>query len=136
MSAGASQLVPSQKLFRFLAVGLGNTLAGLLVIYAAKGFFGVGDVVANVCGYAVGLTLSFILNKTWTFRHRGDFVISAVRFLLSFAVSYALNLATVLGAIHLLDINSYLAQALGIPPYTIAFYLLSKHFAFRKSAGD
>ncbi len=119
---------------KFSVVGVINTLTGLLVIYAGKWFFGLDDVWANAVGYAIGLTVSFFLNKSWTFRHEGELVRSAVRFFISFAIAYPINLGAVLIPINEFGVNSYIAQALGMPPYTIAFFLLSRYFAFRDSS--
>lgn len=116
---------------RFVIVGVVNTLVGLGIIYGCKYFLGMGDLAANVAGYAVGLTVSFVLNSSWTFEYRGPQLAAAIRFLAVFAVSYLLNLATVMGLIHLAAVNGYIAQAAGMPVYTVCFYLLSRSYAFR-----
>jgi putative flippase GtrA len=120
---------------RFLSVGVLNLLFGLLVIYGAKWFLQFGDVAANALGYAAGLALSFTLNSRWTFAYRGARAPAAFKFVLVALLAYALNLLTVLLAIRV-GVNDYLAQALGIPPYTLASYLLSKHLVFRTQAPD
>ena len=84
------------QFIRFLIVGVANTIVGLLTIYAAKWLFAFDDVVANIIGYGTGLTVSFLLNKAWTFRHKGEILKSALRFLASFAVAYPINLGAVL----------------------------------------
>lgn len=118
---------------RFLAVGALNTLVGLSVIFMAKAIAGASDVTANVTGYGVGLVLSFLLNRTWTFGHRGDQWSALGRFLLVFAVAYALNLAVVLLLVRGLQLNSYLSQILGVVPYTVFGYFASRHLVFRNS---
>jgi len=114
---------------RFLLVGVGNTLAGLVIIYLAKAV-GIGDVTANATGYGVGLVLSFVLNKRWTFRHDGPVLSTLMRFIVVIGLAYVANLAVVLGAISVLGINSYIAQALGIPAYTAVAYLGSRWYVF------
>jgi putative flippase GtrA len=42
-----------------------------------------------------------------------------------------MNLLMVLILIQKLELNSYLAQALGIPPYTLTTFLASKFIVFR-----
>ena len=119
------------RVARFLAVGVLNTFVGLAVIYLCKLLLGTGDVISNVIGYAVGLGNSFAWNRRWTFGHSGAALPAAARFMIVFMVAYLLNLATVMAAIHLFAVNSYLAQAIGIIPYTSFFYLGSRWFAFR-----
>lgn len=117
---------------RFGLVGLVNTLCGLAVIYALKWTLGMHDVAANVAGYAVGLTVSYLLNARWTFRYCGSLLAAAHRFILSVGVAYAANLATVGVAIYVVGVNSYAAQAIGIIPYALLTYLASRFFVFRQ----
>ncbi len=120
------------RIARFLAVGVLNTLVGLGVIYLCKWLIGMGDVAANVIGYAIGLANSFAWNRRWTFNHSGAVLPAVLRFLIVFLTAYLLNLATVMAAIHGFGINSYVAQAIGILPYTVFFYLGSRWFVFRR----
>jgi putative flippase GtrA len=120
---------------RFLSVGALNTVVGLLVIYAAKWFWQFSDLAANATGYAVGLGLSFVLNSRWTFAYRGAQWPALVRFLGVTAAAYAMNLLTVMAAIRLGGVDGYIAQALGILPYTVTAYLGSRYIAFRGAEG-
>ncbi|MGH8586828.1 MAG: GtrA family protein [Gammaproteobacteria bacterium] len=112
-------------------MGAANTLIGLAVIYACKRLLGFGDVLANVSGYAVGLTIGFMLNRHWTFGHTGNVRVAALRFLAVFSVAYSVNLLCVLLAIRAAGIDDYVSQAIGILPYTAIFYLGSRLYAFR-----
>ena len=109
-------------------------LVGLLVIYACKWLFHAGDVMANAIGYGVGLVNSFALNSRWTFAYRGPQLPAVVKFLAVAILAYAMNLLTVMLLIRC-GVDSYLAQALGIPPYTLTTYLASKFFVFREPPG-
>ncbi|CKS34551.1 GtrA family protein [Variovorax sp. AB1(2024)] len=120
---------------RFLVVGVANTLVGLSVIFAAKYFFDARDVVANAIGYAVGICVSFTLNSRWTFAYKGDWVPAVVKFFVATGIAYVANLATVVTAIDLLNLNTYLAQAMGMPVYTVTAYLASRYIVFRKVGG-
>ncbi len=115
---------------KFIIVGALNTALGLAVIFAAKALLGWGDLAANASGYSVGLLASFVLNRAWTFRDRGDVSPALVRFLGAFALAYVANLATVFGLRDLANVDSYLAQAAGVVPYTALFFLASRAFVF------
>jgi len=119
------------QFLRFLSVGILNTGVGLLVIFCAKAFGGAGDVLSNALGYSVGLTVSFLANRSWTFRSASSPIVAAQRFILAFFVAYASNLATVMFLIDALQVNSYLSQTAGILPYTLVFFCLNKYFVFR-----
>ena len=116
---------------KFLSVGVVNTIAGLLIIYTAKWFFHLGDIAANACGYSVGLLISFFLNSRWTFAYAGPQLGALVKFLLVALVAYAVNLLTVLTAVHYFELNGYVAQAAGIPPFTLTSFVLNKFLVFR-----
>lgn len=119
------------QLAKFLSIGLANTVFALLIIYAAKWFLGMGDVAANALGYGLGLLSSFSFNRRWTFAHTGPQWPAFVKFLAVALVAYGMNLLTVLTAIHYWGLNDYLAQALGIPPYTLTSFLASKYLVFK-----
>jgi putative flippase GtrA len=121
-----------RRLLRYLSVGVANTLVGLLVIYACKWALGTDDALANLIGYGVGILLGFHVNKKWTFGHEGDYWTSLLRYLGVLACAYLANLVTVLYAIEGLGIDGYLAQPLGIVPYTLIGYLGGYYFAFSR----
>jgi putative flippase GtrA len=125
--------VGATTLLRFLGVGALNTLAGLAIIYAGKGLFRLDDVTSNALGYGCGIALSFALNRRWTFLHTGAAWPALIKFLASIAIAYAANLAAVIAAIHL-GLNSYAAQAIGIPIYTAIAYWGSRRYAFEDVA--
>ena len=124
MAAGVAQFG------RFLGVGAVNALIGLAVIFAAKWFFGAGDITANLAGYTVGILISFTLNRRWTFDSASAWKPAFVKFVAVSGVAYAANLLAVLAAIHWLGFNGYLAQTIGIPVYTLITFLASKHLVF------
>jgi putative flippase GtrA len=115
---------------RFVVVGAFNTGIGLACIFAAKALLGWGDLAANVGGYGVGLITSFALNRTWTFRDRGRISPALLRFLGAFLLAYLANLATVFALRDLAGVDSYVAQAAGVVPYTALFFIASRAFVF------
>ena len=116
---------------RFLVIGLLNTAVGMSVIFACKAWAGFGDALANATGYAVGLCVSFVLNRSWTFDFKGKNSLALVRFLWVFAIAYALNLLTVLVLIDLFGVSSYWAHVIGIIPYTTFSFVANHYFVFR-----
>ncbi|MEL6266900.1 MAG: GtrA family protein [Pseudomonadota bacterium] len=112
---------------RFGLVGIVNTAAGLGTIYLAM-WFGVAPVPANMIGYAVGIVVSFTLNRLYTFK--GPTRPGAVlRFLVCFAISYGVNLA-VLTTVLALGVSPWLAQPIAMVSYTGCFFLISKFYVF------
>ena len=74
-----------------------------------------------------------MLNRRWTFAHTDRLLPALLRFLLVFLGSYLLNIAVVLGLIHL-GCNGYLAHIAGMPLYSVAFYFGCRYFVFPRGA--
>jgi putative flippase GtrA len=125
----------SRSALRYLAVGIVNTIFGLGLIYTTMYLFGLGNAQANMLGYFAGILLSFVLNRRWTFQHKGPTAPAFAKFIVVTVVAYLVNLATVLFLADALGINRYLAQAAGIPPYTLVGYLGARLFAFKTAEG-
>jgi putative flippase GtrA len=116
------------SVWRFAVVGMLNTVAGLAVIFSARAL-GLDEVPANATGYAVGLMLSFTLNRRWTFRHRGPLLALASRFAVVTLVAWLVNLAVLLGLLHL-GVAAVLAQTGAVLSYTVFSYLGYRWWAF------
>jgi putative flippase GtrA len=119
---------------RYALVGVVNSLVGISAIFAVKFFTSAGNVQANLIGYGVGFTCSYLLNSRWTFAYKGPATSGIFKFAAVIFFAYLCNLATVLVAINLFGLDSYLAQALGVLPYTIVGYLGGRFFAFYQSS--
>lgn len=132
---GVSALIPWSAV-RYLLVGVANTIVGLGVIYAVMYFLRFSDATANALGYCVGVGVSFFLNRTWTFRHTGSIAPALARFVGVLLVAYLANLVMVLVLINVIGINRYVAQALGVLPYTAIGYLGSRFVAFRNPIAE
>jgi putative flippase GtrA len=122
--------VLASSVTRFLLVGVINTAVGLSVIFSVQLLTDLGAVWANIIGYAVGLTVSFFLNKRWTFRFNGGIIGPVLRFSVVFLVAYCANLSAVLGLERWTAIGPLWSQALGTVPYSVFFYLGSRLYAF------
>jgi len=124
------------QLIRFLATGVLNTAVGLginVLLYHVAGF---PDAAANFAGYAVGLTVSFIVNRSWTFRSRRSWRATVPRFLAVAGVSYLANLATMLALHRVGGLSIEWANLLAVAPYTVVFYLGSRWFVFPREAAS
>lgn len=115
---------------RFLTVGLLNTLIGYCIIFACMYLAKLSPEVSNFIGYGVGLTISYSLNRKFTFNSNQNRRSEVIRFLVVFLVSYAANYAILLGLIHLLSLNPGVSQVLAGIAYVIASFFLNKYYVF------
>ena len=57
-----------EKLFKFLLVGVINTIVGAGIMFLLYNFFGFSYWISSVCNYIFGGILSFFLNKFFIIR--------------------------------------------------------------------
>ena len=84
------------ELLSFGVVGAFNTLIGFLAIVVLTEGAGWSPVIANMSGFAIGLVVSFSLNKRFTYGRRRAAAGAPFRFIAAFAVAYGLNLAVLI----------------------------------------
>jgi putative flippase GtrA len=119
---------------RFGMVGVINTLAGLSVIYGLMFFTATSAEMANAAGYGVGFTISFSLNKKWTFGHAGKSRDAFLRYAGLAAACYFVNLGVLMMCIHEWGVNRYIGQIFGAASYTTCMFVGSRAFVFPASA--
>ena len=113
--------------FRFLLVGIGNTILGLGVIFGARQFF--TDIVANLIGYLVVVPISFLTHRDLSFKDRGSRRTAFLRYIPTIAAGYAANYAMLTSCLKV-GANPYFAQTLAIGCHVAVTYLLSRVFVF------
>ncbi|RRD25669.1 GtrA family protein [Brucellaceae bacterium VT-16-1752] len=131
-----SMIATLYQALRFGLVGLTNTCIGLFIIYATIYFFGFGPLTANAFGYAIGLMVSFIANRIWTFRDNRSFEKVLPRYLIMAGICYCLNIFTVLIGSHIFGLGPYLVQFLGIGVYTISMFFSCRLIVFNAGSSD
>ena len=116
-------------LSRFAASGVVNGIISFSLIFALMAL-GVPAITANICGYAVGLVSSFVLNRRFVFMANGRLNRELIRFLAAFATSFAANLAVLRMLLALASFNAYVMQVVAAATYTIVMFLLCDAFVF------
>jgi putative flippase GtrA len=119
-----------RQALRFAGVGAVNTAIGFGVICAAMAWLHASPALANVLGYAIGLTISFMLNRNWTFGSRQKFRRQLPKYLLVTAVCYLVNLKLVMTAISTFSANPYWAQLMGVFFYSGSTFVCYRWFVF------
>lgn len=136
MSPPTLSLDSGKQALRFLLTGGLNTLVGFAVIWALL-VAGVPDISANITGYAVGLVLSFFVNRSWTFEQSARPTTREVAlFGFAFAIAYSANLAVIMTGQGMGLSGNPLLHLAGVGVYTIVFFLLSKTVVYAPSRGE
>jgi putative flippase GtrA len=117
-----------KQLVRYGLVGVANTAVGLGVILILQMLLGLDPYSANAGGYAVGLAVSFLLNRAWTFQVSDRPAGRLSRFMLAFAISYAANLGTLTLLID--PVGMVAAQAVAVVVYSTIFFVFCRVYVF------
>ncbi|MEJ8847068.1 GtrA family protein [Variovorax rhizosphaerae] len=125
-----------KQLMRFAAVGVLNTAVGYAVIFGCMYLLGLSAVVSNVLGFAVGLVISYVMNRRFTFRSVASAPREMLRFVLIFLLAYFCNLGVLLLLIKSVGMHEGIAQVpAGIVYFGISF-ILNKYYVFARVAAD
>jgi putative flippase GtrA len=122
---------------RFGLAGLVNTAVGFSVVVLLDPVLGVSPAVANAAGYAVGMTVSFVLSRGFVFRSRTGLPASGLRYLIAVAAAFLLNQAVLrLAGMTLAagSIQHIAAQLMAMATYSIALFVICRLWVFREAA--
>lgn len=126
------------SVYKFVLVGIVNTLFGMSIMFVLYNVFHVSYWWSSAANYFFGSILSYFLNKRFTFKHKGHVASSALRFTLNILVCYLLayGIAKPLILWILSDstktIQENVAMLVGAGLFTTLNYLGQRFFAFGK----
>lgn len=123
-----------------MLVGVVNTLFGMAIMFVLYNVFGVSYWWSSAANYFFGSILSFFLNKQFTFKHEGQLLGSAIKFVLCIVVCYvvAYGVAKPLMASLLsgssVSVQENVAMLVGAILFTALNYLGQRFFAFKNKS--
>ncbi|SMQ68501.1 Putative flippase GtrA (transmembrane translocase of bactoprenol-linked glucose) [Agreia sp. VKM Ac-1783] len=115
---------------RFGAIGgLNNLLSyGIFVALTRAGMPSIG---AATITYATGMVVSYLANRTFTFRHSGNTRRSVLQFIVVNIAGYALNVAILALFVELIGWNALVVQLGAIVIVATGIYLGMRFWVFR-----
>ena len=126
------------KFWKFLAVGVINTLAGSLVMFLMYNLAHCGYWISSAANYVVGSIVSYVLNKKFTFRNKQNSPQTILRFAVSIGACYliaygaAKPLAMRLLSGAPVNVQENLGMVIGMGLYVLLNYAAQRFFAFRE----
>jgi putative flippase GtrA len=119
------------QLTRFGIVGLANNLL-LYLLYLLVTHAGVGYKLAMTILYALGVLITFLFNRNWSFLHDGALSKSLQRYLLLYLVAYMVNWCVLYLLVDLAGWPHQLIQGAMILLLAAALFLLQKFWVFNR----
>ncbi len=130
---GATRKEEYLRILRFCVVGFGNFLIISLTVWIMMHLLGKDVYVANVCAYAIAITVSFVFNKLWVFNsHGGKLVKEILLYLSAFGCAYLLQFVFLFCMVEFVGINEYWAQFAGLFVFGATNFTMNKLLTFRK----
>lgn len=118
---------------RFALVGVINTAIGFACILLGLKL-GLGDYIANAAGYALGLGVSYILNRRWTFKVTSSPSMAEFGWYVAlFVLAYSANLGILAVGRSAGMAGQPLLHLAGLGLYSLLFYVLSRFLVVRES---
>jgi putative flippase GtrA len=108
--------------------GISNALA--YILYVVITLFGVAPVVSMTVIYIVAGGLTFIANKTWTFKSGARTGGTLAKYIVAQLLGYFTNRLLLAGLHYCLGVPHYFAQLLGMGLVAIELFLLSRYYVF------
>ncbi len=124
---------------RFGLAGLLNTAVGVAVIALLDPVMGLPPPLANAVGYAVGVSVGFVLNRGFVFRSRTGLPASGLRYLIAASGAFVLNqlVLHVAGlALGAGPVRHLAAQLMAMAAYSVAMFFLCRLWVFRPAANS
>ena len=117
------------ELTRYIVVGVvSNMMLYLTFLWLTKS--GLEHKIAMSFIYVVGLLLTFVFNKAWTFSHSGHLRLTFFRYVLLYAMGYVINLSVMLVMVDLLGYSHEWVQGMMILVVALMLFVMQKAWVF------
>lgn len=128
--------------FKFLLVGVVNTLVGNGIMFLLYNLCGVGYGISTAANYVVGSIVSYFLNKYYTFKQTKKSLKEVIKFIINIALCYAAAYGVARPLAYLvftnlsLNLKDNLAMLTGSGIFIVLNYFGQRFFAFKNNEKD
>ena len=128
--------------FKFLLVGVVNTLVGNGIMFLLYNLCGVGYGISTAANYVVGSIVSYFLNKYYTFKQTKKSLKEVIKFIINIALCYAVAYGVARPLAYLvftnlsLNLKDNLAMLAGSGIFIVLNYFGQRFFAFKNNEKD
>jgi putative flippase GtrA len=119
-----------RQFVRFAIVGVVSNALLYAAYLMLTLFLGLEHKLSMTLVYVVGVILSFVANRSWSFDHRGMAHTAFVRYAVANVIGYLLNLAILVLAVDRLNLPHEGVQAVAIVLVALCTFLLHRYWVF------
>jgi putative flippase GtrA len=119
-----------RKIITFGFVGVAASVLHFVVAVAAMRVFGAPILLANLFGFVIAFSLSYVGHYKWTFQSSANHKVSAPKFAVTAVMGYLVNNVTLIILISATDVelSLFILIAIGVSAATV--YLFSNRWVF------
>lgn len=129
-TAALVKRLAQHKLGKFVVVGIVNNLIGYGA-FVALSLLGVAAIPAMTLSYGIGMIVSFVGNRKWTFGHRGSLGPSLVKFAVANSVGYGVNFGLLWLFVGQLGLSQIPVQFFATGCVALCTFLMMRLWVFR-----
>lgn len=116
--------------FRFVIVGVINTIIGYSIIMFLFHLIGLTYSLSYFLSYMIGIIISFFLNRQFVFFSKKNKSKEFIKFLIAFAISYSISYLALHYIMEHQLLHENIAFFAGMIIYSTFFYLLNRYITF------
>ena len=120
-----------KEFIRYIITGIATNATGLGIFYLLVEAAGLDPMVVISVSYIFAISLSFMLNKRWSFSHSGKFAAPAFRYLASYFVCYILNMLALGFFSGQKGFSPVFVQSVAVVVAALFLFLAQKFWVFR-----
>ncbi|MGL4986411.1 MAG: GtrA family protein, partial [Treponemataceae bacterium] len=128
--------------WKFIAVGIANTLVGTGVMFVAYNFFGLSYWISSASNYIIGSIVSYVLNKHFTFKNTDSNTKTLIKFIINISLCYLLAYGIAKPFVRFIfsnvdiKIQENLAMLAGMCFFVAFNYVGQRFFTFKQTPND
>lgn len=119
-----------REFLKYVAIGLCTNLL-LFILYLNLTSRGIGHLQAMTMAYILGVLISFVLNRNWTFANKGHWSPALLRYAAAYAFGYCFNFCMLYLLANVMSFPHQLVQGGLILITAVFLFLLQKYWVFR-----
>jgi putative flippase GtrA len=124
------------KFVKFSIVGFVNTVSSYLVFFILLQIIKLGYLLSSIISYIVGIVISYLGNKYWTFQiKRSAWQIEFTKFLILNIIGLTINTSIMVFLVEIFKLHPLLAQVVAMSIVIFYNFLGSHYWVFKEHHG-
>lgn len=120
------------QFFKFVVVGIINTVIGYMVFLVSLHLFSLAPFIANTFSYVIALIFSFFLSKNFVFAYGVTNFRAVIKFITAFIIAFTCNQMILYVGYNIFVLPAEIAQIFAMCTYTVIFFIINKVFVFKR----